>query len=122
MAVSVCEPSATVVDAHDTLYGDVVSLAAIDLPSTWNCTPVMRIVLVTLAAIVTPPLTDAPAVGAVIFTVGPVTLVLSTVDVDPEPTTITMYMLQLPVLSTLLPNVTLPCGKSRLKIARCCCP
>src|SRR6185312_2004449 len=72
IAAMVCVPFAIVVDAHDVLYGDVVSLAAIDLPSTWNCTPVTRIVLVALAAIVTPPVTDAPAVGAVILTVGPV--------------------------------------------------
>src|SRR5690348_4127171 len=122
MAVRVCVPLAIVVDAHDVLYGDDVSFAAIDFPSTWNCTPVMRMVLVALAAIVTAPATDAPVVGAVIFTVGPVMLVLSTVSVEPEPTIITMYMLQLPVLSTLLPNVTLPCGKSRLKTVRCCCP
>jgi len=69
-AVSVCVPWLTVVVFHEKLYGDAVTALPTLLPSTWNCTLAMPTLELAVALTVTAPETVAPAVGAVIETVG----------------------------------------------------
>src|ERR1051326_5725974 len=69
-AVSVCDPSATVVESQLIAYGTATSSAASGAPSTKNCTPTTSTLSDALARIVAMPFTDAPAIGALTATLG----------------------------------------------------
>src|SRR3954463_10642322 len=69
IAVKVCDPSATVVVSQLIAYGTAVSLAS-GAPSTKNCTPTTATSSDASALTVAVPLTDAPAIGALIATLG----------------------------------------------------
>src|SRR2546422_662263 len=69
-AVRLCVPLLAAVVAHEMAYGAVVSSAPRFAPSSLNCTPTTPTLSVALAETVTVLATVAPAVGAVIATVG----------------------------------------------------
>src|SRR5204863_5648787 len=70
-AVSVCDPSAAVIESQVMVYGVVVSSAPIGVPSTKNRTPATPTLSEALAVTGTVlPDTVDPAIGAVMATVG----------------------------------------------------
>ena len=69
-AVSVWDPSATVVVFHAIEYGGAVSSAPRSAPFSLNCTPATPTLSDALAVTVVVPPTVAPDAGAVIATVG----------------------------------------------------
>src|SRR5712671_256441 len=70
LAVSVCDPSATVVVSQLIEYGGTVSSVPICPPSTKNCTPANPTLSVAFAFTGTAPNTVVPAFGVVTVTVG----------------------------------------------------
>src|SRR5579872_858663 len=70
MAVSVCEPSGTVVVSQLITYGTAVSSLPIGEPSTKNCTPTTSTLSDASALTIAMPFTDAPAAGELISTAG----------------------------------------------------
>src|SRR5205809_44567 len=68
--LSVCDALLAAVVFHETAYGAVVASTPRLAPSSLNCTPTTPTLSEALAVTVTLPATVAPAVGAVIETVG----------------------------------------------------